>query len=66
MAEGWITTVLLAFGIAVGIVGVVAYLRMLRKEKGGASVQPDAESSPSDGLSGDQQSKSEGESTGGT
>jgi hypothetical protein len=33
MLEDWITIALLAFGIAVGVVGVVAYLRMYRKEK---------------------------------
>jgi len=33
MNQGWATALLLAFGIAVGVIGVVAYLRMLRKEK---------------------------------
>lgn len=66
MEPSWITTLLLVFGIAVGVVGVIAYLRMLRKEKLAANVQSSADSTPSDGLSGDQQSKSEGESTKGT
>ncbi|GBG10559.1 hypothetical protein B1748_23970 [Paenibacillus sp. MY03] len=33
MPRDWVTIALLAFGIAVGVVGVVAYLRMYRKEK---------------------------------
>lgn len=36
MNQGWATALLLAFGIAVGVIGVVAYLRMLRKEKAAA------------------------------
>jgi len=66
MEPSWITTLLLVFGIAVGVVGVIAYLRMLRKEKLAANVQSSGDSPPSDGLSGDQESKSEGESTKGT
>ncbi|MFF2886066.1 hypothetical protein [Paenibacillus sp. NPDC057967] len=66
MEPSWITTLLLVFGIAVGVVGVIAYLRMLRKEKLAAIVQSSADSPPSDGLSGDQQAKSEDESTKGT
>ncbi|MHA6482342.1 hypothetical protein ACX1C1_10640 [Paenibacillus sp. strain BS8-2] len=31
--EDWVTLALLAFGIAVGVTGVVAYLRMYRREK---------------------------------
>lgn len=44
MLEDWVTIALLAFGIVVGIVGVVAYLRMYRKEKL-------AENQPSDDAS---------------
>ncbi|RJE88295.1 hypothetical protein D3P07_09765 [Paenibacillus sp. 1011MAR3C5] len=66
MEPSWITTLLLVFGIAVGIVGVIAYLRLLRKEKLAATVQSSTDSSPSDVHSGDQQPKSEGESTKGT
>lgn len=33
MVQGWVTTLVLVFGIAVAIVGVVAYLRLFRKEK---------------------------------
>lgn len=63
MNQGWVTALLLVFGIAVGVIGVVAYLRMLRKERLAAAVQSRTESSPSDVQSGDQESKSEGEST---
>ncbi|MEK3883410.1 hypothetical protein [Paenibacillus sp. PL2-23] len=35
MEQGWVTVLLLAFGIAVAVVGVIAYLRMLRKDKSG-------------------------------
>jgi len=63
MGQGWVTTLLLAFGIVVGIIGVVAYLRMLRKEKGAATDQSITESSSSDALSGEHESNSEGEST---
>lgn len=44
MPKDWVTIALLAFGIAVGVVGVVAYLRMYRKEKL-------AENQPSDDAS---------------
>jgi len=33
MYPGWVTVLLLAFGIAVAIIGVIAYLRLFRKEK---------------------------------
>ncbi|MGG4032314.1 hypothetical protein ABEV74_01200 [Paenibacillus cisolokensis] len=33
--EGWVTTLGLIFGIAVALLGVVAYLRMFRKGTGG-------------------------------
>ncbi|MCU6710618.1 hypothetical protein M6D81_18150 [Paenibacillus sp. J5C_2022] len=36
MVQGWVTTLVLAFGIAVAIIGVVAYLRLFRKEKASA------------------------------
>ncbi|MFD0960098.1 hypothetical protein [Paenibacillus chungangensis] len=41
MVQGWVTTLVLAFGIAVAIIGVVAYLRLFRKEK--ASTHTSAE-----------------------
>lgn len=37
MVQDWVTTLLLAFGIAVGIIGVIAYLRLFRKEKAAAA-----------------------------
>ncbi|MFX3633239.1 MAG: hypothetical protein ACE3L7_15245 [Candidatus Pristimantibacillus sp.] len=33
MIDNWITTLLLAFGIVVAVIGVIAYLRMFHKEK---------------------------------
>ncbi|MNG19897.1 hypothetical protein D3C84_1041070 [compost metagenome] len=32
MVEGWVTTLVVVFGVAVAVVGVVAYLRMFRKD----------------------------------
>ncbi|MDQ6421306.1 hypothetical protein RB620_17920 [Paenibacillus sp. LHD-117] len=59
MLQDWVTIVLLAFGIAVGISGVVAYLRLFRKEKlfesqsakdaSLADKGPDAEQKPTKG-----------------
>ncbi|MBD2847381.1 hypothetical protein IDH44_19440 [Paenibacillus sp. IB182496] len=31
MAEGWVTYVLVGFGVVVGVVGVIAYLRLVSK-----------------------------------
>lgn len=42
MNQGWTTALLLAFGIAVGVTGVIAYLRMLRKEKAAAHLSEEA------------------------
>ena len=43
MDHGWVTVLLLAFGMAVGIIGVIAFLRMFRKDKAAyGSTRPDA------------------------
>jgi len=34
MVEGWVTALVIVFGVAVAVVGVVAYLRMFRKDTG--------------------------------
>lgn len=44
MPRDWVTIVLLAFGIAVGVIGVIAYLRLYRKEKL-AEAQPSEDAS---------------------
>ncbi|PWV97998.1 hypothetical protein DFQ01_11980 [Paenibacillus cellulosilyticus] len=31
MVEGWVTALVIVFGVAVAVAGVVAYLRMFRK-----------------------------------
>lgn len=31
MVEGWVTALVVVFGVAVAVIGVVAYLRMFRK-----------------------------------
>ena len=46
MVPGWVTALVLAFGIVVGIVGVIAYLRLFRKEKLAAELQLKADASP--------------------
>lgn len=46
MVPGWVTALVLAFGIIVGIVGVIAYLRLFRKEKLAAEHQLKADASP--------------------
>ncbi|CAM4093213.1 hypothetical protein L1N85_10355 [Paenibacillus alkaliterrae] len=33
MVQGWVTTLVLAFGILVAVIGVIAYLRMFRKDR---------------------------------
>ncbi|WP_169085617.1 hypothetical protein [Paenibacillus sp. PL91] len=33
MVQGWVTTLVLAFGIIVAVIGVIAYLRMFRKDR---------------------------------
>lgn len=63
MNQDWWRIVLLAFGIAVGVIGVVAYLRLLRKEKSAAAGQSSDEASPSGPDSDGQGSHSEGKST---
>lgn len=52
MAQGWVTALLLAFGIAVGVIGVVAYLRLFRKEKLAATSHSRADAPPSASSSG--------------
>lgn len=46
MVEGWVTLLVLAFGLAVAIVCVVAYLRMFRKDKFASAAQASAEIPP--------------------
>ncbi|WP_337100525.1 hypothetical protein [Paenibacillus sp. YIM B09110] len=46
MVEGWVTMLVLAFGLAVAIIGVIAYLRMFRKEKFASTAQSSAEIPP--------------------
>ncbi|MCR2806048.1 hypothetical protein [Paenibacillus soyae] len=51
MDQGWATVLLLAFGIVVGVIGVIAYLRMLRKDKTAfVSSRPDAPPAGSNGA----------------
>lgn len=50
MPEDWVTFALLAFGIAVGVIGVVAYLRMYRKEKLAESQSPEDASNTDKGA----------------
>ncbi|KRE46764.1 hypothetical protein [Paenibacillus sp. Soil522] len=33
MVQGWVTTLVLAFGMLVAVIGVIAYLRMFRKDR---------------------------------
>ncbi|MCA0756940.1 hypothetical protein KP806_17920 [Paenibacillus sp. N4] len=33
MVQGWVTMLVLAFGILVAVIGVIAYLRMFRKDR---------------------------------
>ncbi|WP_127533150.1 hypothetical protein [Paenibacillus kobensis] len=42
MVEGWVTTLVVVFGVAVAVVGVVAYLRMFRKGAGAATYRSTA------------------------
>ncbi|WP_028612711.1 hypothetical protein [Paenibacillus harenae] len=46
MVQGWVTVLVLAFGIIVAVVGVIAYLRMFRKDRLSASTRPKADESP--------------------
>ncbi|WP_168118709.1 hypothetical protein [Paenibacillus sp. HB172176] len=48
MGEDWLRVALLAFGIAVGVIGVIAYLRLFRKQKLEAASRSDFESPLSD------------------
>ncbi|ANY66074.1 hypothetical protein BBD42_06085 [Paenibacillus sp. BIHB 4019] len=43
MVQGWVTALVLSFGIAVAIFGVVAYLRMFHKDRSAASVRSSIE-----------------------
>ncbi|SFF26487.1 hypothetical protein SAMN04487969_12148 [Paenibacillus algorifonticola] len=43
MVRGWVTALVLAFGIAVAVLGVIAYLRMFHKERSAASVRSSTE-----------------------
>jgi hypothetical protein len=42
MVQGWVTTLVLAFGIVVAVIGVIAYLRMFRKDRLSGTAQPAA------------------------
>lgn len=33
MVQGWVTTLVLAFGMLVAVIGVIAYLKMFRKDR---------------------------------
>ncbi len=47
MVQGWATVLVLAFGIVVAVIGVIAYLRMFRKNKAqDTSPSPEDDSSP--------------------
>jgi|GEM_PF-1217052 hypothetical protein len=43
MVEGWVTALVIVFGVAVAVAGVVAYLRMFRKQAN-SSVHPSVKS----------------------
>ncbi|RIX60272.1 hypothetical protein D3P08_01500 [Paenibacillus nanensis] len=60
MNQGLASALLLAFGVAVGVIGVIAYLRMLRKEKTAAHLPDDAPPDRSRSL----EEKSEAEQNG--
>lgn len=53
MGPGWVTMLLLAFGIAVGVIGVIAYLRLFRKEKRSAANALRTDAPPSAASSGE-------------
>lgn len=40
MVQGWVTTLVLAFGIVVAVIGVISYLRMFRKDRLSEAAQP--------------------------
>lgn len=46
MVQGWVTTLVLAFGIIVAIIGVIAYLRMFRKDRLSSTSHQAADVSP--------------------
>ncbi|WP_424768714.1 hypothetical protein [Paenibacillus sp. sgz302251] len=46
MAQGWVTMLVLAFGIMVAVIGVIAYLRMFRKDRLAAASQPGVDAPP--------------------
>ncbi|MBD2872411.1 hypothetical protein [Paenibacillus arenilitoris] len=46
MVQGWVTVLVLAFGIAVAVIGVVAYLKMFRKGRSAPETRPKADGSP--------------------
>jgi hypothetical protein len=46
MVQGWVTTLVLAFGIVVAIIGVIAYLRMFRKDRLSSTSHPAADVPP--------------------
>lgn len=51
MVEDWVTILVLAFGIIVAVVGVIAYLRLYRREKEDTESQSISDHSPSDANS---------------
>lgn len=46
MVQGWVTTLVLAFGMLVAIIGVIAYLRMFRKDRLSSTSDQAADVSP--------------------
>ncbi|MFD0589514.1 hypothetical protein ACFQZE_16115 [Paenibacillus sp. GCM10027627] len=66
MDQGWMTTLLLAFGIAVGVIGVIAYLRLFRKEKLAAPPEEAGENAPPSASNFRVESSGEREQTEGT
>lgn len=50
MVQGWVTMLVLAFGIIVAVIGVLAYLRMFRKDRLSAASRSGADVSPPKGI----------------
>lgn len=46
MVQGWVTTLVLAFGMLVAVIGVIAYLRMFRKDRLSSTSDQSADVSP--------------------
>ncbi|WP_139990719.1 hypothetical protein [Paenibacillus paridis] len=50
MVQGWATIVVLGFGIGVAVIGVIAYLRMFRKDRLSSTSHHAADVSPPNGA----------------